>query len=383
MDRVMLPAMLMSWQEFVAFVGSGLRELLQTDFSQVHYGNAGFAGSLGVVVLAAAALTLARLTLRRRPHYRSHSGHLISRKHQLGILGRVLYSAPKLVLAGAVALLLVAAADPFLASTEEYAGSVDSRERVDLIDVSGSMAWEFPGTQKSKAQVAREAHLKFLEMRRGKNDRVSLWLFSTYPYMIDDFVTDDELYYFQAWDAPYVMSSVVARWMIVPADRLRIIPAEGDTNIVRPLRAIIRQFDQDEISSGHHGGQHRALLVITDGAVTEFPGEELAELRKRNIRPYIIFVNANPKGEVVLPGDAPPLIEQIRSFGGDYFDVTNPAGLSKAYEAIDSREAVRYEVRHRALKVPIHSRLLIASMMLLLVGIPLGLIAEVFGGTYP
>ena len=375
--------MLISWQEFVAFVGSGLRELSQTDFAQVHYGNVGLARSLTAVVLAAAALTLARLTLRRRPHYRSHSGHFISRTYQQGIWARVLYSAPKLVLAGAVALLLVAVADPFLASTEEYAGSVDSRERVELIDVSGSMAWEFPGTQKSKAQVAREAHLKFLEMRRGKNDRVSLWLFSTYPYMVDDFVTDDELYYFQAWDAPYVMTSVVARWMIVPADKLRIIPAEGDTNMIRPLRGIIRQFDQDEISSGHRGGQHRALLVITDGAVSEFPGDELFELSKRNIRPYIIFVNADPKGEVILPGDAPPLIAQIRSFGGDYFDVTDPASLSKAYQAIDSREAVRYEVRHRALKVPIYSRLLIASMTLLLVGIPLGLIAEVFGGTYP
>ena len=253
-------------------------------------------------------------------------------------------------------LLLAAAADPFLASTEEYAGSLDSRVRIDLVDVSGSMAWEFPGTRKSKAQVAREAHLKFLEMRRGKNDRVSLWLFSTYPYMIDDFVTDDEMYYFQAWDAPYVMSSINAPWMIVPKDKLRIIPAEGDSDIVRPLRAIIKQFDQDDLSSGHRGGEHRALLVISDGAVSEFPGEELAELNSRNIRPYIIYVNASPGSEAALPGDAPPLIEQIRSYGGDYFDIRDAASLSKAYQAIDAREAVRYEVRHRALKVPIYPR---------------------------
>ena len=43
------------------------------------------------------------------------------------------------------------------------------------------MAWEFPDTNKSKAEVARDAHLEFLDMRRDKNDRVSLWLFSTYP----------------------------------------------------------------------------------------------------------------------------------------------------------------------------------------------------------
>jgi hypothetical protein len=372
-----------AFRAFASFVESGLRDLWQTDFGQVHYGSTAFARTLMFVVLAAAALTLARLMFRRRLHFRSHSGHFISRAYQKGIWARILYNAPKAVIVSAVVLLLVAAADPFLASTEEYAGSLDLRVRVDLIDVSGSMGWELPGTQKSKAQAARDAHLKFLEMRRGKNDRVSLWLFSTYPYMIDDFVTDDELYYFQAWDAPYVMSSIEATWMIVPKDKLRIIPAEGDSDIVRPLRAIIRQFDQDDLSSGHRGGDHRALLVITDGAVSEFPAEELAELSARNIRPYIIYVNASPGAEAALPGDAPPLIEQIRSYGGDYFDITDAASLSKAYQAIDAREAVRYEVRHRALKVPIYPRFLIAGMALLLVGIPLGLVAEVVGGTYP
>jgi hypothetical protein len=368
---------------FAAFVESGVRDLWRTDFGQVHYGSSAVARTLMFVVLAAAAITLARLMFRRRFHFRSHSGHFISRAYRKGIWARMLYNAPKVVLVTAVVMLLLAAADPFLASTEEYAGSLDSRVRVDLIDVSGSMGWELPGTQKSKAEAARDAHLKFLEMRRGKNDRVSLWLFSTYPYMVDDFVTDDELYFFQAWDAPYVMSSIEAKWMIVPKDKLRIIPAEGDSDIVRPLRAIIKQFDQDELSSGHRGGEHRALLVISDGAVSEFPGEELAELSRRNIRPYIIYVNASPGSEAALPGDTPPLIEQIRSYGGDYFDITDAASLSKAYQAIDAREAVRYEVRHRALKVPIYPRFLIASMALLLVAIPLGLVAEVVGGTYP
>jgi hypothetical protein len=375
--------MLESAQQLMAFAGSGLQDLWQTDFSQVHYGTTGLARLLAILVLSAAGVTTVRLMLRRRPHYRSHSGHTISRRFQKGLGSRMLYNVPKLVLAIGTAMLLIAAADPFLATTEEYSGSVDSRVRVDLIDVSGSMGWEFPGTDKSKAEIARDAHLKFLEMRRDKSDRVSLWLFSTYPYMVDDFVTDDELYYFQVWDAPYVMTSSVPRWMKVPADKLRLIPAEGDSNVVRPLQAILAQFDRDDAASGHRGGEHRALLLITDGAVSEFPREQLAELSARNIRPYIIFVNADPTGQIVLPGDAPPLIEEIRSFGGDYFDVTDPSGLSKAYQAIDAREAVRYEVRHRALKVPIYHRFLTAGLALMLIGIPMGLIAEVFGGTYP
>jgi hypothetical protein len=372
-----------SWREFVAFVGQQVRELWTTDFSQVHYGSASLARLLVAVVVAVAALTVLRRIVQRRRHYRSHSGHSISRRYQKGIGVRLLYSVPKVVFAGAIALLLVAAADPFVATTEEYAGSVDSRVRVDLVDVSGSMGWEFPGTQKSKAEIAREAHLKFLEMRKNKNDRVSLWLFSTYPYMVDDFVSDDEMYYFQLWDAPYVMTSIIPAWMKVPADKIRLIPAEGDSNIVRPLQAIISQFDRDDAASGHRGGEHRALLVITDGAVNEFPYDQLLELRARNVRPYIIFVNADPRGQIVLPGDAPPLVEEIRAYGGDYFDITDPASLPKAYEAIDAREAVRYEVRHRALKVPIYQRFVVTGMALMLMAIPLGLIAEVFGGTYP
>lgn len=376
--------MLIGWPEFVDLIGQGLRDFARTDLAQVRYGDAQRAQWLMVVLLVVAVLTLARLALRRHKHSRSHSGYFIGRQYRKRIWVRLLYSLPKLLLAGALALLLVAAADPFLASTEEFAGSVESRVRVDLVDVSGSMGWEFPGTRKSKAEVARDAHLKFLEMRRGKNDRVSLWLFSSYPYMVDDFVTDDELYYFQAWDAPYMMSQSVDRAMVVPRDKVRIIAAEGDSNIIRPLQAILKQLDEDEVSSGHQGGRHRAVLVISDAAVSEFPQNELAELNKRNVVPYVIYINASdPRFANIFAHEAPPLIEQIRSYGGDYFDVRDPRSLLKAYEAIDAREAVRFEVRHRALKVPIYPRFLVAGLALLLVAIPLGLGAELFWGTDP
>lgn len=376
--------MWMSWQQFVEFVNKGLQQFSQTEFDQVRYGDIGLAWWLSLLLLVAAGLTLVRLISRRRKYSRYHSGHLIDRRHQKRLWVRLLYSTPKLLLAGAVALLLVAVADPFLTATEEVAGSVESRVRVDLVDVSGSMAWEMPETGKSKAEVAREAHLKFLEMRRAKNDRVSFWLFSTYPYMVDDFVMDDELYYFQVWDAPYVMSQRIDKAMVVPRDKVRIIPAEGDTNIIRPLQSIIKHFDQDEVSSGHKGGQHRAVLIISDAAVDEFPDDELAELNKRNIVSYIIYINtSDPRiGSFGRP-TTPRLIEQIREYGGEYFDVRDPDSLLKAYQAIDSREAVRYQIKHRAYKVPIYSRFLLVSMALLAIGLPLGFVAELFWGTDP
>jgi hypothetical protein len=221
-------------------------------------------------------------------------------------------------------------------------------------------------------------------MRAGKNDRVSLWLFSTYPYQVDDFVVDDELYYFQVWDAPYVMTQRLDKAMVVPRDKVRIVPSEGDTNIVRPLRAIVKAFDQDEAAMGGDENLNRAVLIITDAAVNDFPGSEFLALSRRNIVPYIIYINAsNINTRMMVQSSTPRLIEMIREYGGDYFDVTDQDSLAGAYQAIDEREAVRVELKHRALKVPIYSRFLLVAMTMLVVGIPMGFVSELLWGTGP
>ena len=375
--------MLQPWTEFVAFLNTSLAELLETELAQVRYGDVGLAAALSIAVAFVAAASAARLAFRRRKHVRQHSGHAIDRRHTKRLWVRTAHSLPKALVGGALALMLFAAADPFLTATEEVSGHVESRVRVDLVDTSGSMAWEFPDTGKSKAEVARDAHLRFLDMRRGKNDRVSLWLFSTYPYMVDDFVMDDELYYFQVWDAPYVMTQRLDKAMVVPHDKVRIVPAEGDTNIIRPLQSITKQLDQDEAALG--GDQvNRAVLIVTDAAVDEFPDAEFAALSRRNVTPYIIYINTSDVRTAMIGHPSTPrLIEMIREYGGDYFDVTDEDSLLEAYQAIDEREAVRVEQRHRALKVPIYGRFLLLAMGLLVVGIPLGFVAELFWGTGP
>ena len=376
--------MLVTWGEFVAFVDGGLRELVETDFAQVRFGDVGMAIWLAIILGAALFLTTARLMLQRRNHSRQHSGHAIDAKHQKRVWIRAAHFLPKLLIGAAVALLLVAAADPFLTATEEVTGYIESRVRVDLVDTSGSMAWEFPDTGKSKAEVARDAHLQFLDMRAGKNDRVSLWLFSTYPYMVDDFVMDDELYYFQVWDAPYVTTQRLDKAMVVPRDKVRIIPAEGDTNIIRPLESIMKHLQQDEAAMGGAENVNRAVLIITDAAVDEFPDSQFATLNQRNIVPYIIYINTSDARTAMIGSPSTPrLIEMIREYGGDYFDVTDEDSLLRAYEAIDEREAVRVEMKHRALKVPIYSRFLLLAMAFLMVGIPTGFVTELVWGTGP
>ena len=376
--------MLMPWSELFGFLDGGFRELIETDFEQIRYGDVGMAVVLAIAVSVVLTLTLVRLTATRKRYARQHSGHVIAAQHRKRLWVRVLHTAPKALLAGALVMLIVSVADPFLTATEEVSGYVESRVRIDLVDTSGSMAWEFPETNKSKAEVARDAHLEFLEMRREKNDRVSLWLFSTYPYMVDDFVMDDELYYYQVWDAPYVMTQRLDKAMVVPRDKVRIVPAEGDTNIIRPLQDIVKHFDRDEATVGRGANQNRAVLIITDAAVDEFPDAEFAELNRRNIVPYLIYINtSDARTASFLNPTVPQLVGQIQEYGGDYFDVTSEDSLMRAYEAIDEREAVRMELKHRALKVPIYSRFLLVAMALLVVGIPMGFVSELLWGTSP
>ena len=247
--------MLMAWREFIDFLLARAQEIADTEVDQIRFANVDMAFWLSIIVALAALLTLARVSFKHRKHHRHHSGHLIDRRFQRGPVVRMLYNAPKALLALAVAGVAVALADPFLMATDEVQREVESRMRIDLVDTSLSMAWEFSNAGRSRAEIAREAHLRFLDMRHEKGDRVSLWLFSSYPYMVDDFVFDDEMYYFQVMDAPYVTVKILAAQsgtprdqFFVPLDKVRIIKTEGTTNIIRALQAVVKHFDQDEES---------------------------------------------------------------------------------------------------------------------------------------
>ena len=215
-------------------------------------------------------------------------------------------------------------------------------------------------------------------------------MFSSYPYMVDDFVIDDELYFFQVMEAPYVTVKILASEPgqqrdrhFVPEDKVRIIESEGTTNIQLALQSVLRHFDRDATLFNRGATAHRAVLIITDADVDEIPTAELGDLNARNIVPYIIYINTENATSTEEDAAGPSLIDSIRDYGGDYFDVSTENGLQRAYEAIDERETVRVELTHRALKVPIYSRFLLISLGLLVLGIPAGFVAELFWGTHP
>ena len=389
----------MDWTALSDVLRIRSQELLGTELDQIRFTDIGLTYWLSVAVVLVGLATLARLWGLARLHHRQHSGHRIDRRFRRGALGRTLYHLPKVLLGLALVIMLIAMADPYLTSTEETAGEMESRIRIDLVDTSLSMSWELPGTGRSRAEVAREAHLEFLEMRQAKNDRVALWLFSSFPYMVDDFVIDDEQYFFQVMDAPYAIVRILAAQsgtpidqMYVPPDKVRIIDREGNTNIVRALQSVVRHFDRDVALLGRGATPHRAVLIVTDADVDEIPEAEFVALSQRNIVPYMIFINAADSRRATRTGrsaaaqpanNTQGLIDMIRAFGGDYFDVADADGLARAYEAIDNAETVAVELSHRAVKVPIYARFLLIAMALFVVGIPAGFLAELVWGTNP
>lgn len=148
------------------------------------------------------------------------------------------------------------------------------RERIDLVDVSQSMRFEFQNTGKSYAQMAREAHMKFLKMRAGCNDRVSLWIFSSNPYKIEDFTVDEDIYRMQLDDAPYIIG-LYSPEEGIPKDKVQYIQQEGTTDLKKALQSVICYFKEEGIQT-----DRKALLLITDAAVDGFPHEELLHLKK-------------------------------------------------------------------------------------------------------
>ena len=147
---------------------------------------------------------------------------------------------------------------------------------------------------------------------------------------------------------------------------------------------MLNHFDHDASVLAGGAAPHRSVLIVTDADVDEIPEAEFVEMQRRNIVPYIIYINtSDARTASFLHPTVPQLVSQIQEYGGDYFDVTDEDSLTRAYQAIDEREAVRVELRHRALKVPIYSRFLLVAMGLLVVGIPLGFVSELLWGTSP
>ncbi len=370
-------------------VKAGLISFRDTNFDFVRFNSLGLAFEAGLFIIAAAVY---KLLLGRNKFSHVGSGHSIPKEYQQGKLSKLIFLTPKAILAGSVFFMLVSLANPYLpkAVTEKL---IESRERIDLIDVSTSKGWEFEHTGKSAGQLGREAFLKFLNMRRGQNDKASLWYFATEPVKVEDFIIDDDIYSMEAEDMPYVVTDPGIAFLpendpknevihiVAPKNRIKMVSGEGGTDLAKALDAVIAYFDRE----GNKKIKQKTLLIETDAAVDQNPEKQLQELKKRRIGVYLLHIKPNVIGEMQGNGKGQKLInaellrKQVQQFGGKFYDVNSEKSLIEAYREINRLEKAPMSIVRHLFKVFIYQRPLMVAIVLMFLATGLGILMDRYG----
>ncbi|OGN07671.1 MAG: hypothetical protein A3B86_02430 [Candidatus Yanofskybacteria bacterium RIFCSPHIGHO2_02_FULL_38_22b] len=369
---------------------------LDLDLSAIRYGNVRLAVLVWYIIGALLLIKVAMLVFGRRKHSIMYSGHLIYPRTNFikKAYFRLLYGLSFI----GVAFFSIALAAPHLLSAGEEIRITQSRERIDFIDLSISMGWPYGEADMSLAEFARNYYLKFLEMRKSQNDRISIWVFSTEAYNIEGFSDDSELYFPKVRDAPYVLADPRHQCLphsandpndacidiVVSKERIGLWPGEGDTDIAGALMAGIRYFDEN----GRTSNRPRAILMITDLAASTYPELELREMQNRGIRPYVIYIantnysNSKEINSAIRQENTEKLKKTLASYGGVYFDINDKLAMEKAYRTIDHLEKIEEKEIKRTARMDIFQPFLISGLLVMFFALVLGLVSELVG-TYP
>ena len=318
------------------------------------------------------------------------SGYSIAEEYQQSKLVKFVLLIPKILLGIAILFLLISLANPYLPkSTIEKI--VESREIAYLFDVSSSKGWEFENTGKSAGELGRKEFLRFLNMRKGQNDRATLWLFADQPHLIEDFIIDDDILYMAAEDAPYLMVFHTHPGfpendpedgyvdIVAPRDRIQLNVDGGGTYLNPALDAIIKYFDRE----GNKKIKQKALIIETDAAIEDDAKTQLQELSKRNIKVYLLHIKPNELGETQFGAtglaNSELLKNEVRQLGGKTYDIRDKKSLENAYRDIDRLEKAPVSLVIHLFKVFVYQRSLIVAIVLFFLAIVFGSIMDRYG----
>jgi hypothetical protein len=375
--------MIRDLSSFWLLIKDNASRIIDSDFSQIQFGDTIWPYIMGMLVLVVIASRFVLKIFKKTKHSRKESGHsLISSYYRQGAWERFRYYIPQMLLLSVIALVLIVLARPYINDLVEVDEVIDSRLRIDLRDTSTSMSNRFTSdTGKSRAQVAAEAHLEFIKMRRGQKDRVSFWLFASHAYMIQEFIVDDDLYYLDVYDSPWVTFDNCPideskRYQLVPGSRCaRITGDSGGTRLKLALSSIIRYVQKDQEES--RGISEGSILIVTDAGVNEFPDGELEQLARMNIVPYIMLISSAASTIV------PRLAMRVSDYGGKYFDVRDPNALFRAYQEINRLERSETRIRKFTNKRDLFQLFLSIAVAGIFFTVLTGMIVELLWPQYP
>ncbi len=368
-------------------IKTGWDNFISTDINLVNFGSTGLALGAGLFILT---VLLLKLLAGKNKFTRLGSGYSIPKSGQQSWLVKILFLVPKSVFSLAGMFILFSIADPYLPRTKTETTN-DSRQRIDMFDVSISKGWEYERTGKCAGQIGREYFLDFLKRREGQNDSKSLWLFASEPYKVTEFMTDDELYLMEAEDAPYIKTDPVSAFLpenhekgalldiIAPRDRIEFRENEGGTDMAKAIDAALAYYQ----TSGNKTLRSKALLIETDAAADAYPEKQLQELKKGNIKVYFLYMKPNKIGEnqgnrgrKLL--NAEKLRDQVQQYGGKFYDIKDRKSLENAYRDIDRLEKTSGTTVTRVFKIFIYQRPLFIAVLLMMLAMAMGISLLIF-----
>lgn len=386
-----------SWFNFGiigALIREGWEDFLKTDLTRISYADLNTPLLIGGFIAVLVMLKLLFVLFGRKKYAWADSGHLIYNKNRSlkSVLAKLIVVMSASALVVPLTIILTAIADPFLNSSGEERKFIQTRTMVYIRDVSVSMASNISNTQTPKSKLAMDAHLRFLRMRFGKGDRTSLWLFSDNGYMINDFIVDDKLQYFQAYDAPwgFGIAGGNSNRPEFPDSRLAGMTGEGGSALGGVLGSVVEQFDRDEEARkklpGYRPDYSRSVLIYSDADIFDLQKSkaQIDELVKRRVVMYVVLVDERTEEQIASGSSQQnPFLEYIVSRGGKVVLANNITSMTQAHAEIDRLERVRVEISKQTFRISLFDKFIFLSILAFMAIIPLGLFTEFLFKDYP
>lgn len=313
------------------------------------------------MALALALIVLPLLWLRRRrqPSVGHSEVGLHKNLRNIPLIGWL----PSVLFAGFILAMVGSLARPVVPEEHEHR-SMDTRDIVIAVDISGSMnspipggapegtSWKpaNPGASYRRIDGAEDAILQFVPSRKG--DRVGLFLF------------DDQTYY--SWpmtdDLHIIMRQATSVHKYNGGGTNFEGPTESDPR-VGPIQAAIDHWKE------YGKARTKVLILVTDGEapISDKRMEELTkQLEAIGGKVYVLGI-----GESWTQPDSPagaqtePIKKLVGNTKGKWFAVGNSQQMQEAIRAVDELEKSKIEVEQLTTYRPIHHYFILASIALL------------------
>lgn len=333
------------------------------DWVNVHYKTGNLIAKTAAIL---AAVFLLKLVLKWRRRKESsfylHSGFIFSGNVRPGIMYKVIRGSVWSIAAAGVAFLGLALAEPVFYEANRTE-QIESREIVYLRDISSSMGFHLSSSSLSRAEAVQTFITKLLSKRRDKRDRSAYVVFATESEIWSSFTTSFESFSFSVFSAPISIAPAEAAQMwprsfVLKRGKYREQDLGGGTSLHLGLESVIYLFDRKGSSDTtaemkrNSGIKMRSVVIITDGAADINPEKQFIELKKREIVPYLVFIDPAHEVEKNMYNENSPqaklpseLLMMVRRYGGEYFSAGDQKSIDKVSETLDRLQSTRKTVK--------------------------------------